>query len=215
MPPSPSCGCARPAEDLRIFSHASFLARALAGRTSTLVFTYKVPATGQGTADLKVTGIKLPTAGAIQDLAGNTAVLGGGAKDLAIALATGETSATATISGTQVLELFGPLSPATSVTQNVTFAALAKGALQIDDCGTFAGQVAGFTSADALDFADLAYDPALIASYDAGSSLLTVDDGLGHALASFTLTAGAATNLGTATMHLSDDPHGGTTLKIV
>ena len=81
---------------------------AIGSGTNSLVFNYKVPG-GQGTPDLQVIGIALPSSGAIQDLAGNNASLLGAAADLKLQIGKVATQATkATISSTQTLEFSAP-----------------------------------------------------------------------------------------------------------
>jgi len=109
--------------------------------TNALTFTYTVPA-NQGTADLQVIGIILPSANSIQDLAGNNANLSGAAADLKLKIDTVTTTASgATISGAQTLELFG------ASAENITFSAGSTGTLRLDAATSFSGTVAGWLSA--------------------------------------------------------------------
>ncbi len=146
--------------------------------TNSLVFNYKVPG-GQGTPDLQVIGIALPSSGAIQDLAGNNASLLGAAADLKLQIGKVTTKATnATISGTQTLELFGPSA------ENITFAAGSTGTLLLDSSAAFTGQITGFTgsgtgtpsTSDKLDLRDVNFSsPNFSKSY--ANNVLTVTDG--------------------------------------
>ena len=119
--------------------------------TNALTFTYTVP-TNQGTADLQVVGITLPSADSIQDLAGNNANLSGAAADLKLKIDTVTTTASgSTISGAQTLELFG------ASAENITFSAGSTGTLRLDAATSFSGTVSGLALGNALDLANVAY----------------------------------------------------------
>jgi large repetitive protein len=141
--------------------------------TNALTFTYTVPA-NQGTADLQVIGIILPSANSIQDLAGNNANLSGAAADLKLKIDTVTTTASgATISAAQTLELFG------ASAENITFSAGSTGTLRLDAATSFSGTVAGLALGNALDLANVAYTAGMTVGYQPNTSgpaggLLTV-----------------------------------------
>jgi Galactose oxidase-like, Early set domain/Bacterial Ig-like domain len=141
--------------------------------TKALTFTYTVPA-NQGTADLQVVGIILPSANSIQDLAGNVANLSGAAADLKLKIDTVTTTASgATISGAQTLELFG------ASAENITFSAGSTGTLRLDAATSFNGTVSGLALGNALDLANVAYTAGMTVGYQPNTSgpaggLLTV-----------------------------------------
>ncbi|MDA9504154.1 hypothetical protein XI09_05105 [Bradyrhizobium sp. CCBAU 11386] len=169
--------------------------------TNSLVFNYKVP-NGQGTPDLQVIGIELPASGAIQDLAGNNASLAGAAADLTLKIGTVTTNATsATISGTQTLELFG------ASAENIAFASGSTGTLQLDAAKSYTGTISGLATGNALDLADIAYTAGMTVGYQPNTSgpaggLLTVGSAnialLGNYIASMFVA--------------SSDGHGGTNI---
>ena len=146
--------------------------------TSSLTFNYKVPS-NQGTTNLAITGIELPTASSILDLAGNAAVLYGPSETAATtplgvtvnSIVTGASSIT--VSGSQVAEIFGPSN------QNVIFAVGASGTLQLDAASGYTGNVSGLTQNDTIDLASLAYGPNMTVGYNgnAAGGILTVSNG--------------------------------------
>jgi hypothetical protein len=169
--------------------------------TNSLAFNYKAPG-GEGTPDLRVIGIELPASGAIQDLAGNNASLVGAAADLKLQIGTVTTNATsATISGTQTLELFG------ASAENIVFASGSTGTLQLDAATSYTGTVSGLALGNSLDLANIAYAPGMTVGYQPNTSgpaggLLTVGSAnialLGNYMASMFVA--------------SSDGHGGTTV---
>ncbi|MGY4286415.1 hypothetical protein ACVWXO_005635 [Bradyrhizobium sp. LM2.7] len=169
--------------------------------TNSLVFNYKVPK-GQGTPDLQVIGIELPASGAVQDLAGNNANLAGAAADMKLQIGTVTTNATsATISGTQTIELFG------ASAENIAFASGSTGTLQLDAAKSYTGTISGLATGNALDLADVAYTAGMTVGYQPNTSgpaggLLTVGSAnialLGNYIASMFVA--------------SSDGHGGTNI---
>jgi len=172
-----------------------------------LVFDYQVAA-GQVTTDLVVAGIDLPSASSIQDLAGNTADLSGAGANLGLQINTHSTGAAApsggnyTITGNSELELFGPS------TASVGFAASSTGTLKLDDSQQFSGTVAGLTTVNALDLADINFATVQtpVFSGDPTHGTLTVNDG-SH-IANIALSG----DYTLATWTPSDDGRGGTNL---
>jgi hypothetical protein len=165
-----------------------------------LVFNYSLQSS-HGSSALSVAGIELPSPDAIQDHAGNIAVLTGSAATLGLKVnpVTGG-AADVTISGTSQAEIFGTSS------QNVTFAAGASGILKLDSALKYTGKVSGLSAGDTLDLVDLAYSLNLTAGYsgtDAGG-VLSVDNG--------TKTAHIALlgNYLASTFTAKSDGHGGT-----
>jgi hypothetical protein len=136
-------------------------AKYVSGSGSTaLKFNYTGP-TNQGTKDLKIVGATLPSSTAIVDAAGNAANLALTTiqADLKLAIGTVTTSRTSMmISGTQQTELFGPSSIKT------TFAAGSTGTLKLDAATSYTGTVAGLTTVDRLDLANLTYSPTTTAT---------------------------------------------------
>src|SRR5262249_39199519 len=97
-----------------------------------LAFDYTVTAR-QVTTDLAVSGIELPTAGSIKDLAGNNARLSGAGVNLGLEVNTKPLA----ITGGTDLQLLGPSNA------NIAFGAGSRGTLTLDDSQAYAGTVAG------------------------------------------------------------------------
>jgi hypothetical protein len=137
-----------------------------AGRSTgkALVFDYTVAA-GQVTTDLQVSGIELPTASTITDLAGNNANLSGAAADLGLGINTpagvsaGPSCGNFTISGSTDLDLFGVSNA------SVSFAPGSTGTLTLTDSQAFAGTVAGLALGNYLDLADIAFGASTTPGY--------------------------------------------------
>ena len=121
-----------------------------------LAFNYTVAA-GQVTTDLVVSGIELPSASAIADLAGNNANLSGASANLGLRINTtatgsaGPSGGNFSITGSTELELFG------ASTANVTFAPGDTGILKLDAASQFNGTVSGLALGNELDLADIAF----------------------------------------------------------
>ena len=111
-----------------------------------LAFDYTVAA-GQVTTDLAVTGIELPTAGSIRDLAGNNARLSGAGVNLGLEV----NSKSLAITGSTDLQLLGPSNA------NVAFGAGSTGTLTLDDSQAYSGTVAGLAPGNHIDLADISF----------------------------------------------------------
>jgi hypothetical protein len=174
-----------------------------AGSTATsLVFDYTAPS-NQGTASLSVTGLELPSPGAIKDAAGNVANLSGAAATLGLkvnSITTGP--ANVTVSGGSEAEIFGASS------QNVTFAAGADGTLKLDSAQSYTGGVSGLTESDTLDLSNLAYGPNMTLGYSGTSAGGILSVGNGSQNANIALLG----NYIASTFTLSSDGHGGTSV---
>ena len=146
---------------------------AAASTSTSLVFTYS-PTSSQSTSALSVIGLELPSPNAIQDGAGNVAVLSGAAVPLGFKVNAGGAGAPSivTISGTSEAEIFGASS------QNVTFAAGANGALKLDTAQSYTGNISGLTAGDTLDLANIAFGANTTVGFSgsATSGVLTIAD---------------------------------------
>ncbi len=153
-----------------------------------------------GTRSLCISGVELPSAGAIEDAAGNTAELSGAAANLGVkvnAISTGV--ANVTIAGTQDAEIFGVAK------QKMIFAPRAEGTLELDAAQSFAGKIVGLTTSDTLDLANLVYGPSMTVNYSGTSAGGTLTIGNGVQIDMIGLLGDYTTSAFT----LSSDSHGG------
>jgi hypothetical protein len=163
-----------------------------------LAFDYTVAA-GQATTDLAVSGIELPTAGSIKDLAGNNARLSGASVNLGLEVNTKPLA----ITGTTDLQLLGPSNA------NVAFGA--GGTLTLDDSQAYSGTVAGLASGNHIDLADIGFGAHTTLGYTPNDSnsggVLAASDGT-HIAKIALLGQYAAESFA-----MASDGHGGTLIS--
>ena len=162
-----------------------------------LAFDYTVAA-GQATTDLAVSGIELPTAGSIKDLAGNNARLSGAGVNLGLEV----NSKPLAITGSTDLQLLGPSNA------NVAFAAGSRGTLTLDDSQSYTGTVAGLAPGSHIDLADISFGAHTTLGYAPNDSnsggVLTASDGAHFAKIALLGQYAAASFV------MASDGHGGT-----
>ena len=174
--------------------------------TSTaLAFDYTV-ASGQVTTDLVLSGMQLASPSGIADLAGNAANLAGAGANLGLQVNTSSTGTAGpsggnfTINGTQDLALFG------ASTASVAFGAGSAGTLALYNSQSFAGTVAGVTTLDRLDLADINFATIQTPTFsgDVMQGMLNVTDG------THTANLSLLGNYIASTFVPTSDGHGGT-----
>ena len=162
-----------------------------------LTFDYTVAA-GQVTTDLAVSGIELPTAASIKDLAGNNARLSGAGVNLGLKV----NSKSLAITGSTDLQLFAPSN------SNVAFGAGSRGTLTLDDSQAYTGTVAGLAPGNHIDLADISFGADTTLGYTPNDSnsggMLTASDHT-HVAKMALLGQYAA-----ASFVMASDGHGGT-----
>ena len=150
------------------------------------------------TTDLAVSGIELPTAGSIRDLAGNNARLSGAGVNLGLEV----NSKSLGITGSTDLQLLGPSNA------NVAFGAGSRGTLTLDDSQAYTGTVAGLAPGNHIDLADISFGAHTTLGYTPNNSnsggVLTASDGT-HVAKIALLGQYAA-----ASFAMASDGHGGT-----
>ena len=163
-----------------------------------LTSTTHTVAAGQVTTDLAVSGIELPTAGSIRDLAGKKARLSGADVNLGLEV----NSKPLAITGSTDLQLLGPSNA------NVAFGAGSRGTLTFDDSQAYTGTVAGLAPGNHIDLADISFGAHTTLGYTPNDSNsgggLTASDG-SHVAKIALLGQYAA-----ASFAMASDGHGGT-----
>ena len=163
-----------------------------------LTSTTHTVAAGQVTTDLAVSGIELPTAGSIRDLAGKKARLSGADVNLGLEV----NSKPLAITGSTDLQLLGPSNA------NVAFDAGSRGTLTFDDSQAYTGTVAGLAAGNHIDLADISFGAHTTLGYTPNDSNsgggLTASDG-SHVAKIALLGQYAA-----ASFAMASDGHGGT-----
>jgi hypothetical protein len=163
-----------------------------------LTSTTHTVAAGQVTTDLAASGIELPTAGSIRDLAGKKARLSGADVNLGLEV----NSKPLAITGSTDLQLLGPSNA------NVAFGAGSRGTLTFDESQAYTGTVAGLAPGNHIDLADISFGAHTTLGYTPNNSnsggVLTASDAT-HAAKIALLGQYAA-----ASFAMASDGHGGT-----